>query len=304
MFKKSRLVFLLVAFGALTALVTACGSSSGGTNTASSTPGHLNCVSGTLQVTGSTAMQYLVQDVADAYQSQCPNAKITVNGNSTTAGLGDVTNGSSGIGDSDIFADPKQFPGLVDHQVAVVVFSVILNKKVTGVTNLTSAQLKSIYTGAITNWKELGGPDLLITPVSRPPGSGTRISFEQYVLGTKENIPQGKPNPTESSNGQVANTVDQTDGAISYIATSYAQKHTLTLVKLNGIDASKANVVNNTYPFWNIEHMYTKGQPSALAQALIDFVQSPATLQIRQRGGFIDLPDMTQAALVAKGSHS
>src|SRR5262249_4199091 len=123
MFKKSRLVFLLVVLGTVSVLVAACGADSGGTSTTSSTPGHATCVAGTLQVTGSTALQRLVQNVADVYQGQCPDAKITVGGGGSATGLANVANGSSGIGDSDTFADAKQYPGLVDHQVAVVAFS-------------------------------------------------------------------------------------------------------------------------------------------------------------------------------------
>ena len=180
MFKKARVLFSLVAFAMLCALISACGASTGGTTeaTPAATIGKPTCVSGTLQVTGSTALQPLVQDVANEYQKQCTGAKIAVGGGGSGTGVQNVFDGSSGVGNSDVYADATKYPGLVDHQVAVVVFSVVLNDKVTGITNLTSAQMKDIYTGVAKNWKDLGGPDLPIVPVSRPAASGTRVTFE------------------------------------------------------------------------------------------------------------------------------
>ncbi len=300
MFNKARVVFLLVVLTMLSTLTSACGASTGGTTSDNAPVGKATCATGTLQVTGSTALQPLVQDVANEQQKQCSAAKISVGGGGSGTGLTNVSDGSSSIGNSDVFAGTRQYPNLVDHQVAVVAFSVVINPKVTGIKNLTSVQLKDIYTGKTTNWNKLGGLNLPIVPVSRPDGSGTRVTFEMYVLGTKENIPAGMINPTAGSSGEVADQIGKDDGAISYIATDFAKKHNLTTVTLDGVEASDANVQNDTYKFWNIEHMYTKGQPSALAKALIDYVQSPGTAPIRQKHGFIDISTMTQAALAAK----
>jgi phosphate transport system substrate-binding protein len=306
MFKRSFVLFLLVALAMLCALVSACGAETGGTTSTAptATVGKPNCVSGTLQVTGSTALQPLVQDVANEYQKQCSGAKITVGGGGSGTGVQNVFDGSSGIGNSDVYADATKYAGLVDHQVAVVVFSIVLNEKVTGVTNLTAAQMKDIYTGVKTNWKDLGGPDLAIVPVSRPAGSGTRVTFETYVLGAKEGLPPGATNPSAGSSGEVATSVKGTDGAVSYVTTDFAKKNGLKVVKLDGAEDSDANVKNNTYKFWNVEHMYTKGQPTDLAKALIDYVQSPATASIRQKQGFLDITTMTKEALDAKGPKS
>jgi len=258
-------------------------------------------VQGTLQVTGSTALQPLAKAVATQYQGKCSGANITVGGGGSSTGLKNALDGSSGVGNSDVFADKTKYPGLSDNQVAVVVFSVVINSKVTGVTNLTAAQLKSIYTGQTKNWQQLGGPNLQIVPVSRPAGSGTRLTFEQFVLGTKEAL---TGNPVAASSGEVANTVKQTDGAVSYVASDYAKKNNLTAVKIDGTDNSDANVQNNSYKFWNIEHMYTKGDASGLAKAYIDYVKSPDTASVRQQQGFLDISSMSQAAITAKTPQS
>ncbi len=308
MSKQLRVAIILCALAMLSVLISACGGDTGGsTSTAGSTAtkpaaggssgGSTACATGTIQATGSTALQPLVKAVATDYQKKCPGANITIGGGGSGTGLKNAQDGSSTIGDSDIFADKTKYPDLVDNQVAIVVFSVVINSKVTGVTNLTSAQLKDIYTGKTKNWSALGGPNLAIVPVSRPAGSGTRVTFETYILNGKETI---SGNPVANSSGDVSNTVGQTDGAVSYIASDYAKKNNLTTVKLDGNDSSDANVVNNTYKFWNIEHMYTKGAASGLAQSFIAYVKSPDTASTRQQQGFLDISKMSQDAIAAK----
>ena len=305
MSKQLRVAIILCALAMLSVLISACGGDTGGstsTASSSSTPASgsgssTNCATGTIQATGSTALQPLVKAVATDYQKKCSGANVTIGGGGSGTGLKNAQDGSSTIGDSDIFADKTKYPDLTDNQVAVVVFSVVINSKVTGVTNLTSAQLQGIYSGKTKNWSALGGPNLAIVPVSRPAGSGTRVTFETYVLKAKESV---TGNPVANSSGDVSNTVGQTDGAVSYIASDYAKKNNLTTVKLDGNDGSDANVVNDTYKFWNIEHMYTKGAASGLAQSFIAFVKGPDEASVRQQQGFLDISKMSQDAITAK----
>jgi phosphate transport system substrate-binding protein len=263
-------------------------------NVALSSP---HCVQGTIQVTGSTSLQPLAAAVASDYQQKCGGSNISIGGGGSSTGLKNAENGSAAIGNSDIFANKALYPSLVDNQVAAIVFSVIINSDVTGVTNLTSNQLKEIYTGQTKNWHELGGPDLTIVPVSRPAGSGTRVTFETYVLGTKETV---SGNPVANSSGEVATTVDQVDGAISYVAEDFAKKNNLHTVKIDGVADTENDAQNNTYKFWNIEHMYTKGPATGLSLAYINYVKSPAVEAIRKNQGFLDISKVTQSAIAAK----
>src|SRR5207248_4956558 len=176
------------------------------------------------------------------------------------------------IGNSDIFKKSGQ-DDLIDHQVAVVVFTLIVNSKVTGVTGLTTAQIQGIYSGKITNWKDVGGPNLPITVISRPTSSGTRATFQKYVLGAPETI-SGPTNLTTDSTGTVVTNVKQTDGAIGYVALGPAQSSGLTMLSIDGVAPNADMTKSNTYKFWNIEHMYTKGSATGLGQALIDYMLS------------------------------
>lgn len=134
-----------------------------------------------ITASGSTALALLVKAVATQYESKCSGAMITVNLGGSKTGLANVEAGSVDIGDSDIPAASNQ-SDLVDHQVAVVIFGIIVNKDMT-LTNITTAQLKQIYSGQVKNWSTIGGPNLPIVVVSRPASSGTRATFQKYILG-------------------------------------------------------------------------------------------------------------------------
>jgi phosphate transport system substrate-binding protein len=316
MLKQWRIGLILMVVMAFGILISACGGSSSSSGSGSSstpssgsssssttlgTPGSYNCVSGSITAAGSTALQPLVSAVAKQYEAKCSGASITVNLGGSGTGLANAENGSVDIGNSDIFAKSGQ-EDLVDHQVAIVVFNLVVNSKVTGVSSLTTAQLKQIYSGQATNWSQVGGSNLPIVVVSRPTSSGTRATFQKYVLGTVESV-TGPSNLTTDSTGTVIKNVEQTPGAIGYAASAAAKKSGLTILKIDNVQATDDNVKNNTYKFWNIEHMYTKGKPKDLAQALIDYMTSADGKTSADSLGFIAITDMPQSSLQTRQSH-
>jgi phosphate transport system substrate-binding protein len=311
MLKQWRVALIMMVVMAFGIFISACGSTastpaastpaaSGSTPAASTagTPGAYNCVQGSLTTNGSTALGPLVQKVAADYQSKCSGASITTQLTGSGAGLTAVSGGNAGIGNSDVYASATKYPGLIDHQVAVIPFAVVLNSQVTGVTNLTSAQIKDIYTGKVTNWKQVGGPSLPIVVISRPAGSGTRVTFEQFILsGTTESV-SGPSHLTESTTGAVQKAVAGTAGSIAYLAASGIGA--MKAISIDGIAESDANVQNNTYKFWNVEHMYTKGDATGLAQAFIDYMTSPTAKQLAQSLHFIDITAVQQSILATR----
>ncbi|MBA2395022.1 MAG: phosphate ABC transporter substrate-binding protein [Ktedonobacteraceae bacterium] len=307
MLKQWRVALIMMVVMAFGIFISACGSTtdtgstpaSGNTPAASTagTPGSYNCVQGTLVASGSTALQPLVQAVATKYQAKCSGANITVNLGGSGTGLSQVESGTVQIGDSDIFKKTGQ-NDLVDHQVSVVIFSLIINSKVTGVTNLTIDQIKGIYSGKTTNWNQLGGSDLKIVVVSRPNSSGTRATFQNYILGGPETI-SGPSNLSTDSTGTVVKNVQQTNGAIGYVSLSAAKKSGLTVLNIDGNAPTADLVKSDTYKFWNIEHMYTKGAATGLAQALIDYMLSDDGKTAAQSLDFVAITDMTSTAIQA-----
>ncbi len=264
------------------------------------TAGAYNCEKGTLTTSGSTALAPLVQEVAKKYQAKCSAAHITVNLGGSGTGLANVENGSSDIGDSDIFSKTGQ-EDLLDHQVGVVIFTIVVNSKVT-VTGLTTDQIKGIYTGKITNWKEVGGSDMPIVVVSRPTSSGTRATFQKYVLDTVESV-TGPESLTTDSAGTVVKNVQDTDGAIGYVGSGPAKKAGLTVLKIDNVEPGATTVKDNSYKFWNIEHMYTKGAAKPLAQALIDYMLSDDGKTAATSLDYVAISDVSEAILKTHQLH-
>ncbi|HLI06216.1 MAG TPA: phosphate ABC transporter substrate-binding protein [Ktedonobacteraceae bacterium] len=255
-------------------------------------------MSGQITADGSTALAPLAKAVATDYEKQCSSATITVNLGGSKTGLSDVEAGNVQIGDSDIFRLANQ-TDLVDHQVAIVVFVIVVNPQVTGVTNLTTAQLQGIYSGTITNWSQVGGPNMKIVVVSRPASSGTRATFQQYILGGPEKI-TGPSSLVSDSTGTVATEVKQTAGAIGYITLGSAKSLGLTPMSIDGNDPTNSSLIeNNTYKFWNIEHMYTKGQPSGLTQAFLDYMFSSQAQTEEANQSFLSTTQMSSSAIAA-----
>jgi phosphate transport system substrate-binding protein len=238
-------------------------------------------VTGSITAAGSTALQPLVDAAAKKYDAACPGATITVNGGGSGTGLSQVSGGSVQIGNSDVLAGTKlatpDANKLIDHIVARQGWIVVTNKKVTGVTNLTTQQNIDIWTGKDTNWNQVGGPDLPIVLIFRPASSGTRSTFKSIVLGGQTEATGGQT-LTQDSNGAVTTAVTTTDGAVSVIGFAYyndpVNKPLLNGLQLDGIDATVSNMSSATYKLAADGHMYTNGQPSGLTAAFLDYMMS------------------------------
>lgn len=253
-------------------------------------------LSGSITAAGSTALQPLAEQVAKQFNEKNSGATVNVQGGGSGTGLTQVSQGSIDIGNSDIFAEEKlkaeDAKALVDHKVAVVGFAVVTNSKVK-VTNLTKAQLIDIFTGKVTNWKDVGGDDMKIQIINRPKSSGTRATFKKYGLDGKDEV-EGV-GLQEDSSGLVQKTIQSTDGSIGYLALSYLTadvRKSINVLKLDGLDANKENITAGKYPIWSYEHMYTKGEPKALAKAYIDYMSNDEVKPILDKLGYISVKDM------------
>lgn len=274
---KIKIIAMFCAFAVLTAAATGC-SNQGDTK-------------GAVTAVGSTAAQPLVEQAASNFMAKNPNTQIVVQGGGSGTGLSQVSQGASNIGNSDIFAEEKLAPNdaaqLVDHKVAVVGMALIVNHGVT-IDNITSQQLIDIFTGKITNWKEINGPDLKIQLVNRPKGSGTRTTFKNYALKGAE---EAKGIEQESS-GTIRKIVSETPGTISYVALSYLNDTVKTL-NIDGVVATKENIISGKYPIWSYEHMYTKGDPTGSVKEFLDFMVSDEVQKtIVPKLGYISINEM------------
>ena len=240
---------------------------------------------------GSSALQPLVEAAGEQYSAENLGKFINVQGGGSGTGLSQIAAGAVDIGNSDIFAEASDgidASKLVDHRVAVVGITPIVTPG-TGVTNVTLEELQGIFTGEITNWKELGGKDLPITVLNRSSGSGTRATFEKWVLeeGMKSIVSQ-----EQESSGTVRQIVANTPGTISYVAFSYVNEDVEAL-SINGIEPTNENVNSNDWIIWSYEHMYTNGEPTGLTKDFMDYMLSDE-IQDNLIGalGYIPIKDM------------
>ncbi|MCS6143008.1 phosphate ABC transporter substrate-binding protein PstS family protein [Latilactobacillus curvatus] len=259
-----RISMALLTVGAAALLLAGCQSQSKSASQSQDQGAKITAV-------GSTALQPLVEQAGDQYQKDNPKVNVTVQGGGSGTGLTQISGGNVTIGNSDIFAEEKDgidAKKLVDHKVAVVAIAPVVNKKL-GIKNLTSAQLLGIFKGEITNWQSVGGPNEKITVINRAQGSGTRQTFEKLGLKTDKVVTSQE----QDSSGTVQKIVEQTPGAISYLAFPYI-KGNLQAVKLNDVEPTEKNVSTNAWPIWSYEHMYTKGAPNYQTARFIHFIQS------------------------------
>lgn len=250
---------------ALMVIATGCG---GGKNNTDSVDGN----SGSLVVSGSSAMQPLIAAAAEEFMAENPNADIQVNAGGSGTGLSQVSEGSVDIGNSDVYAEEKEgidAAKLVDHKVAVVGIAAAINPNV-GITDISKEDLIKVFTGKITNWKDVGGKDQKIVLVNRPDSSGTRAVFNKFGLDgatPAEGI-------TEDSSNTVKKILKETEGAVGYLAFSYFTDDSVKALSVDGVEAKEENVQTGKFPIWAYQHSYTKGEATGLGKSFLDYVMS------------------------------
>ena len=224
-------------------------------------------LSGSITAAGSSALKPLVDDAATSFSEENPDVAITVDAGGSGEGLKQVAEGTVDIGNSDVEASEKldetQAAELVDHKVCVITMAPIVNNDVAeaGVTSLTKDQLIGIFTGKITNWSEVGGPNEDIVLVTRPSSSGTRATFQKYALDGNEEASNASMETDDS--GVLLQNVKDTKGAIGYVALSYlVDDPGVSTVAIDGVEPTLENTYSGKYPVWTYEHMYTKESPT------------------------------------------
>jgi phosphate transport system substrate-binding protein len=225
-------------------------------------------------ISGSSALQPLVNAAKEKYEAAHAGASIEVSAGGSKKGIADVASGAVQIGDSDIPAPEEVKAQLVDHKVAVVGFAAMANKGDFNakIGSLTMKDLGRIFTGEVKNWKDLGGGSQPIVVINRAPASGTRAVFGGIVLGGDKFV-EGQ---TEDNSGALVAKLKQTKGAISYLALSFKDDDLVTIAikdeKGVVVDPSDANIETGRYPIWSYEHMFTKGEATGPAKAFLDYL--------------------------------
>ncbi len=262
----------------------------------SSDSGASASVSGTVNCSGATSFQGLVESAAQQFEDEYPDVTVAITGGGSGQGLSDVKDGKAQIGRSDVFAEEKldasDAANLVDNTVAVVGMGPIVNSNV-DVDDLTLEQLKGIFTGSITDWSEVGGTAGKIQVIERKAGSGTRATFEAAVLAGEKAPDTFAPVAEEDSSGTVVEKIQATEGSISYLAFSYFDDTKFKALKVGGVEPTAENVCSGKFTIWAYEHMYTAKDADEATQAFIDYMLSDAVQgSLVEEEGFIPASDM------------
>lgn len=281
--KSIKMLVAAISVTMLTGFVSGCGSKADTTTK----------LSGTVLSLGSTALQPLAESASKTFMEKNPDVSVTVQGGGSGTGINQVASGNCQIGNSDVesktkVTDEAVLKTLVDNKVCAIGFAMVVNSDVT-INSLTVDQIKDIFTGKITNWKQVGGADEAINVVNRAKSSGTRGSFKATILGSVDE--KDGLGITQESNGSVKIAVESTKGAISYLALSYltTEKTNLKVLKINGVEAKTETITGNTYPFWSYEYMVTKGEAKEAVKGFIDYIKSDDFKPTIEKLGYIPM---------------
>lgn len=266
-------------------LLTACGSkndNSADTNTDGSNTE--TTLSGTVSTDGSTSMEKVINSLGESFMAMNKDVKFTYNPTGSGSGIQAVSEGHCDIGlSSRALKDDEKASGLVETVVALDGIAIVVNPE-NPVSDLDIDTIAKIYTGEITNWKDVGGNDAEIVLIGREAGSGTRDGFES-ITDTKDAC-QYRQELT--STGDVINTVSQNPDAIGYASLS-AVGDSVKALTVGGVEATEATVKDGSYvvqrPFVLVTKEGTKLSPAA--QAFFDYALSADAASIIAAAGAV-----------------
>lgn len=199
----------------------------------------------TITITGSTSVERIVNEMISEYQALHSDINILYTGSGSSAGIKDTLKGINDIGASsrDLSSDET---GLVETKFAVDGIAVVVHPS-NPVNNLTPKELQDIYTGKITNWKDVGGVDASIYVLSREESSGTRTGFEELVgIDAKEGNPLLRRASVGEGNGPIQLGVASNQYAIGYVSFAYINS-TVKGLKINGVEPTVEHVIDGSY---------------------------------------------------------
>jgi phosphate transport system substrate-binding protein len=245
----------------------------------------------TIVMDGSTTVGPIAKAFAEYYMKQNPGVNVTVGESGSGNGAKGIINSTCQIGTMSRFMKDTEFKAAADAGVMPVAHVValdglpILVHPSNPVKGLSLDQVRDIYMGKITNWNQVGGPDLEIVVISRDTNSGTYETFETMVM-RKEKI--GERTEYVGSNGAVRQRVQSTPAAIGYAGLGFVDD-TVKALEVNGVAPTPATVKSGIYPIARPLYMFTNGYPK-LGSNLYRFVTlylSEAGASMIEETGFI-----------------
>jgi len=247
---------------------------------------------GNIEIKGSTTVLPIAQKVAEAYMKQNPDVKISISGGGSGNGIKAIIDGSTDIADSSRFIKDKEVAQAIEKGVYPVPFAVAYDCIVpvvhpsNNLENFTIDQLRAIYKGEITNWKDVGGADGKIVVISRDTSSGTYEVWEEKVMNKERVFPGAL---LQASNGAIVQAVSKNKNAIGYIGLGYLND-TVKDLMVNRIKGSAVTTLDGSFPISRALFMFTNGWPKGDTLNFINFVMNPEKGQkYVKEAGFVPL---------------
>ncbi len=251
-----------------------------------------------VSISGSSTVMPLAELSAEEFNMLQNGYHVTVTSGGSGVGIVDVAEGRSDIAMSsrEIQLVERQryetspSKKLIEFPVGFDAICLVVSPDVydSGVTSLTKDEVKQIYAGNILNWEELGGPDTEIFVIGRKPGSGTRDTFDETIMGSKESETPGVIIEAADSS-EVKTAIQGSDNAIGYVGYSYIMRGDTRAISLDGVQPTIENIKDGTYPLARKLYFITLGEPKPGARAFIDYVLSPEGQEIATENGFIPI---------------
>ncbi|MDD4652448.1 MAG: phosphate ABC transporter substrate-binding protein [Methanothrix sp.] len=248
----------------------------------------------TVSVSGSTTVLPLAEAGAEAFNGVQSDYQVLVTGGGTGVGMKNIAEGNSEIGmaSREVTADEKTQFGdkFKENMIGYDGIVIAVSKQIydAGVASLTKDQVKKVYSGEITNWKELGGPDSEILVIAREQGSGTRDTFNEDVMGDKKAETPGV-SIVAGSNAEVRTAITGSNKAIGYLGFSYAEDDAVGAITLDGVKPTAETIKDGSYELARKLYFYTFGDAKPGAKAFIDFMTGSEGQKVAQEYGFVPL---------------
>ena len=267
----------------LTLSLAACGSDSN-SNTDNSDNNDSAAVTGTVSTDGSTSMEKVIGALGESFMAANEGVEFTYNPTGSGAGITAAQEGRCDIGlSSRALKDEEKAGGLKETVLAYDGIAIIVNPE-NPVNDLTRDQIAKLYTGEITNWKDVGGNDAEVVLIGREAASGTRDGFES-ITGTKDKC-QYRQELT--STGDVITAVSQNPDAIGY-ASLASIKDSVKALNVDGVTPSEATVKDGSYKVQRPFVLVTvEGKElTPVAQKFFDYITSPDAAAIIAKAGAV-----------------
>ncbi len=258
--------------------LSACGPSAGAPPEASNTP-----LFGELTFAGSTTVQPLAGALGEAFQERHPDVRLNIAAGGTRVGIQAIHDGTVDIGMASRALSAEEAQGITVHVIALDVIAIVVHPS-NPLDDLDMETLAAIYRGEVTNWNQIGGPDLEIAPIARETSSGTRGAFDELVLGGEEPVASGLL--TAVTAGDMAAMVATRPGAIGYVGFGNITSN-LKVLAIDGVAPSSETARSGEYPLVRPLSLLTGPLSQPLADEFINFVLSPEGQQIVEEAGWI-----------------